>query len=254
MMRPELIAVEAGGLTWLVREDSAPSVTLLRDPEHYLAQRELLIKDSAIVTISRVPAASPSDKRLVLRRLNYRNWRHCLRDFFRPSRAMMAMVRGLELEAAGVPTPRPLAVAEVRRCRWPRRAYLVTEEVPQALGIGWVIRQKPKTIPTLSGKLAAALAKLHDAGFSHRDLKPANILVSGDNEVTFIDLDAVRKFGTLPEGRALEDLTRLGRGLDGFPGISALLYGRFLKHYCRLRGLNWQHWWGLLRASSGLMR
>ena len=166
------------------------------------------------------------------------------------------MLRGLDLEAAGVPTPRPLAVAEVRRCRWPVRAYLVTEEVPEALSIGWVVRQKPNRVPELSRKLAAALAKMHDAGFSHRDLKPANILVSGDGEVTFIDLDAVRRFKTLPECRALEDLTRLARGLSGFPGISALLYARFLKHYCRARGLNWKHWWRLFRASrpDGLMR
>ena len=255
-MHPDLIAVGAGNLTWLVREDCAPSVPLLKDPDHFLSRRELLIKDSATVTIGRVPPNSSADKTLILRRLNYRKWRHCFRDFFRPSRARMAMLRGLELESAGIPTARSLAVTEVRRCRWPVRAYLITEEVPKALSIGWVIRQRPKAVPVLTRNLAAVLAKLHNAGFSHRDLKPSNILVSGDNEVTLIDLDAVRRFKAVPKRRALQDLARLAQGMDGFAGISALLYGRFLEHYCRLRGLDWQHWWRNLRASprNELMR
>jgi len=242
------IKVRVGRFTWIVREDSAPCASLLKDPDQHLTTPELLIKNSDIVTIGRVPPTSPKDKRLILRRLNYRNWRHQLRDFFRPSRAKMAFVRGLALEAAAVPTPRALAVAEVRRLRWPIRAYLITEEVPDALNIGWVIRRKRAVLADLTLNLAAALAKLHASGFSHRDLKPSNILVHGNNEIAFIDLDAVRQYPRLPETRAVDDLVRLAQGLFGSPGISALLLARFLRHYCRLRTLDCQRWWSLLRA------
>jgi tRNA A-37 threonylcarbamoyl transferase component Bud32 len=245
--RDTLVAVGAGSFNWLVREDGVPGVSLLQDPDSYLGRPELLIKNSDIVTIGRVPPASATDRGLILRRLNYRNWRHRLRDLFRPSRAKMAMMRALALEAAGVPTPRALAVAEVRRFRWPVRAYLITEEVPDAFGIGWIIRRDKRVPGELPRKLALALAKLHEAGFSHRDLKPSNILVYNQDEVAFIDLDAVRQFKRLPDTRAMDDLVRLGRGLSGFPGISALHLARFLRHYCRSRGRDSQQWWALLK-------
>jgi tRNA A-37 threonylcarbamoyl transferase component Bud32 len=221
---------------------------LLERPDGYLSRGELLIKNSDNVTIARVPAASASDKGLILRRLNYGNLRHRLRDLFRSSRAGLAMRRGLALEMAGVPTPRALAFCEIRRFRWPMRAYLITEEVSDALNLGWVIRTRRGVAPELNRNVAIVLAKLHAAGFSHRDLKPSNILIHGKHEVTLIDLDAVRRFKRLPDRRAVDDLVRLAHGLNGFPGITALLSARFLKHYCRSRGFDCKLWFRLLRA------
>lgn len=56
-------------------------------------------------------------------------------------------------------------------------------------------------------ELAAAIASLHDAGFSHRDLKPANILLNGD-ELILAD------FGlSLPVDEAADRLTELNEGV-----------------------------------------
>jgi tRNA A-37 threonylcarbamoyl transferase component Bud32 len=139
----------------------------------------------------------------------------------------------LALEQAGVATPRVVAVGVHRWIRWPVRAYLIIEYVPDAvtldhfLGHGWPSK--------LVYPLADLVARLHAHGFSHRDLKATNVLVDRHHRPWLIDLDGVRDYGRLPDARAVLDLARLAQDLvvrNIPPGRSAL---RFLGRYCQQR-------------------
>ena len=134
----------------------------------------------------------------ILRRLNYGKFIHRLRDIFRPSRAVRAFIASTWLEQAGIPTPRALAAADVRCCCWPKAAYLITEEIPDArtLAALFAAKQKiPATVPEL-------IARLHNHGLSHRDLKWTNILFDENLSPWLIDLDGVRRLQNVSEARA----------------------------------------------------
>src|SRR5688572_1240736 len=173
--------IKVGNFTWLARQ----SLPILENPESFLNDPSRFIKSSRVVTIARVPP------NLILRRLNYGKFIHRLRDLFRPSRAIRALIASTWLEQAGVPTPRALAAAEVRRMRWPVAAYLVTEEIPNARTLAFLFSAKQKIPPGLP----ELIARLHNAGLSHRDLKWTNILFDEKGAPWLIDLDGIRRVG-----------------------------------------------------------
>ncbi|MCI0746966.1 MAG: lipopolysaccharide kinase InaA family protein [Verrucomicrobia subdivision 3 bacterium] len=228
-----------GGLRWWVRPDAdAPGVhQILKDPDSFLADPAMHLKNYDLVTMSRVPSKSDAEPSLVLRRLNYGRLRHRLRDVLRASRARRAFIISLRMEQRGIRTPRALAVAEVRRMRWPVKAYLITEEVPLAVNLGEHLLGKKFIHRRIIQHVAELIARLHDAGFSHRDLKYTNILVDAKLEPWVIDLDGVRNLGRVPARRAVADLAVLARNFREYPNRLRWEGARFLKHYCRQRGL-----------------
>ena len=229
--------ISAGKLRWKVRTDITLETIshVLSDPEARLREPSLYFGNYSLATIARVPAPSPGAPSLVLRRLNYGRVRHRLKDFFRPSRAQRAFTMGLSLERAGVATPRALAAAEVRRLRWPTKAYLITEEVANARTL-CALRAEFRTVPRqLILRLAELLGRMHDAGFSHRDLKHSNILIDSNLDPFLIDLDGVRRYPNLSAERAIRDLAVFGRELRSKPKMLLWSGVRFLKHYCRCR-------------------
>src|SRR5687768_7367494 len=162
--------IKAGQLTWLVREPNAQLFPILENPEAFLRDRSRFIKSSRVVTIARLAPG------LILRRLNYGKPIHRLRDFLRPSRAVRALIACTWLEQAGVPTPRALAAAEVRFLRWPKAAYLVTEEIPNARTLASLFSARQKLPAGIARRTADVIALLHDQRLSHRDLKWTNIV------------------------------------------------------------------------------
>src|SRR4030095_13016502 len=158
-----------------------------------------------------VPPLERGSGPLLLRRLNYGRPRHRWGDICRPTRVERAFRHGLALEQAGVATPRVVAVGVRRWIRWPVRAYLIIEYVPDTvtldhfLGHGWASK--------LAYPVADLLPRLHAHGFSHRDLKATNVLVDRHHRPWLIDLDGVRDYGRLPDPRAVLDLARLAQEL-----------------------------------------
>ncbi len=221
-------SIKAGGMVWLARE----SLALMDDPEAFLRDRSLIIKSSTVVTISRVPP------NLILRRLNYGKFRHRLRDCFRSSRVFRALIASTWLEQADIQTPRVLAAAEARVLRWPRTAYLVTEEVPKARTLAAVFSSTQR-VPT---GVADLIGKLHNRGFSNRDLKWTNILFDQQLSPWLIDLDGVRRVGPVGARRAQEDLLTLARCFVTYPRTLKWSGGRFLYRYCALRELSFKQW------------
>jgi tRNA A-37 threonylcarbamoyl transferase component Bud32 len=112
-----------------------------------------------------------------------------LRGLLLDHRLRGAFRAGFLLEVRGVPTPRVLLLREDRRLGLVRAAWLVTELVPDAVGLseylwtefhgktrvrGEAARRK-RVLARRTGELIRAV---HDAGIATHDLSPQNILVS----------------------------------------------------------------------------
>jgi tRNA A-37 threonylcarbamoyl transferase component Bud32 len=235
-----------GPWVWTTRADEPPTWwrVVLADPEPWLRDPSRHFKNSRNVTLARVPSPAPGQPGLVLRRLNYGRWRHRFCDAFRPSRAQRAFRSALALEAAGLPVARALAVADLRRWRWPVHAYLLSHEIPHAGTLAQWARQPAPWPRPLIAALADLLARLHAAGFIHGDLKASNVLMATDGQPWLIDFDGVRRFTRVPRARAVADLARLMTGiLEAGGRETPVTAGRFLKLYCAERNLDdWREW------------
>jgi tRNA A-37 threonylcarbamoyl transferase component Bud32 len=242
-----------GALWWTTRAEvrnEADWMRALSDPDACLAAAVHRFKDSSNVTIVRLPAASQTGPNLVLRRLNYGRLRHRLRDTFRRSRAQRALRMALRMEAAGLPVARGLAAADVRRWRWPLRAYFVTEEIRAARTLAEIANGPAQPPRECVERLAQLLAQLHERGFSHRDLKATNVLFDPEGQPFLIDLDGVKQFRHLPRKRAAKDLARLVAGLRSSPWLQPRLIIRFLKVYCRAQTeSDWRAWFSMVEAA-----
>ncbi len=231
------------GLCWTVRAGMAEGTldAVLEAPDAFLADPTHHFKNSRNVTIASIPRAGETG--WVLRRLNYGKRLHRLRDSLRPTRAHRAFSHGLRLEQAGVATARVLAVGEIRRLGWPVRAYLLTEEIPNAETLHQLLQSRAPTLPAALASLAEALAKLHDAGYLHRDLKATNVLFDNQSHAHLIDLDGVRRMRGPTHRQAVADLARLAKDMMAVPTFSRDDWDAFLQTYCRHRGLtDWRSW------------
>jgi tRNA A-37 threonylcarbamoyl transferase component Bud32 len=235
-----------GSLIWTLRTDQPPTWwrAVLADPEAWLRDPSRHFKNSRNVTLARVPSPAPGQPGLVLRRLNYGRWRHRFCDTFRPTRAHRAFHSARALEAAGLPVARPLAVADLRRGRWPVHAYLLSQEIENARTLAqWAHPTRPWS-HSLVATLADLLARLHEAGFIHGDLKATNVLITTAELPWLIDFDGVRQFTRVPRARAAKDLARLMTGsVEAGGKASAFTAARFLKLYCASRHRDdWREW------------
>lgn len=235
--RSRWVTIRSGGLKWRINPDlqSSTDLSFITEPDDFLEDPQLLLKNTRLVTIGRIPSNPPGAPGLVLRRLNYGRFRHQVRDFFRPSRAFRAMRHSLALEQAGLPVPRAVAVADVRKFRWPITAYFVTEEIPRAITLREHLARNGRLPAEVVGRLAQLFATLHSAGFIHGDTKSTNILLDERLHPWLIDLDGVRRFAQTPAKAAIRELARLALEIQPFPLVFKRSGLRFLTTYCRCR-------------------
>jgi tRNA A-37 threonylcarbamoyl transferase component Bud32 len=232
----EVIGYQAGRLRWLVRRATGREITEILDgPDRFLVEPARLLAHSDLITLGMIPPLTADTPPLLLRRLNYRRLRHRLRDCFRPTRAERAFRHGLGLEQAGVRTPRVLAAGVERRLRWPVRAYLLTEFVPDAVTLDQYLTAQRRLPRELVVRLADLLARLHAQGFSHRDLKASNVLFDRALQPYLIDLDGVRHHGSPNDKETLANLARLAREFVVYPSELGWNAARFLQRYCQQR-------------------
>ncbi len=205
--------LEIGAIRWHVAGEQAGRLEKWLSahfPGILTESENVLKKDKG----SRVASAAG----LVLKESTARKGRSMLRFGLRRSGARRAFTIGNELNAHGVPTPRPVAWATVRRFGLRERDYLVTEKVENAC----LLTEKLKTaggdkterewIVRMLGRL---LALFHCSGFSNRDMKDTNILVTenGGLKLWVVDLDGVRQKGMVTRTRAFRDFWPIVRSL-----------------------------------------
>lgn len=122
-----LFSVRRGafGLRAIRRDEEAAMVPVL-DQADALLDRGHLYKTGGAASVGKVEV---SDRTLVIKRYNIKNFAHWLKRFWRPSRAWHSWREGHRLAFLGIATPQPLALLE-KRFLWLRRgAYLVTEHL-----------------------------------------------------------------------------------------------------------------------------
>lgn len=233
----ELTHLRFGKLRWTIRQGVNVDgiLPLLQKPETFLHESAKQIKNSRVVTIVRVPPLARGQMPLILRRINYGKSLHRLRDFFRQSRAQRALRNSLLLERAGINTPQALAACDCRLLFWPRKAYLVTEEVRAASTLAALHFHKHGIQRGPALKIADLIGRLHNQGLSHGDLKWTNILVDRNSEPWLIDLDGVEKFAKIADAKAQLDIARLGRCFLPYPATLKWTGTRFLRQYCQSR-------------------
>lgn len=147
-------------------------------------------------------------------------------------RAHRSFRLGLELEAAGLPTPRPLAIFEGHAEGQGRGVWIVLAH-RKGQDLDSVLEQRklePDERAQLWGELGRVVGEMHVAGYRQRDLKAPNVLVqrtrSGDLKVALLDLEGMARTKK-PTARAtrIEDLGRLIASLRGVHAQAAGVSG-----------------------------
>jgi len=243
-----------GRLRWAIRthlwRDELNAV--LDRPDESLAAAGTVYKQSRNVSVACIPSNSSEPRGWVLRRLNYGTRMLQLRDTFRRSRAHRALRHSAWLEQAGVPTARVVAAADDRFLRWPRRGYVLSEEIEQPITLAQLLARHQPLPRSGVAELAGLLGRLHQHGLSHRDLKASNVLFNGQGHPFLVDLDGVRRVRFAARSRAVADLARLARDITFGPTVSVWSAVHFLQTYCRHRGSpDWRWWWRAIERRLG---
>jgi tRNA A-37 threonylcarbamoyl transferase component Bud32 len=180
----------------------------------------------------------PDGRPAVLKRHN-RAGQRALRNVGRPSRSLAAFRKGHAMLVRGVATARPAAAADFRGGPGRRQTVLLTEPVEGRTLPDWLRGGPPPgERRRVTWRLARAIRRLHDAGFSHRDLKAPNVLVTpppGSRPV-LVDLDGLREAWYVSNGRRARDLMRLSVSLDEWGVARRTDRLRFLRAYLGRRG------------------
>ncbi|HWL73460.1 MAG TPA: lipopolysaccharide kinase InaA family protein, partial [Burkholderiaceae bacterium] len=104
---------------------------------------------------------------------------------------------GVQLSAAGIPTPMPRACLEYRVGPWGRRSYLITDFI-EGTSLYRYIRfgsQSEEELRHVARQVANIWQRFIETGVSHNDMKPENFIVDEDLRVWVIDLEKVRLHG-----------------------------------------------------------
>lgn len=171
------------------REEASLLHDLLAAPDAAVeAGGALKLGGSATVALVEQPG-----RRLVIKRYNIKGVAHWLRRCWRPSRAWHSWVEGNRLAFLGIPTPRPLAMLELRWLGLRRRSYLITE---YAAGEDIIARFQPYLSGSPPEPELSALDQLFDAllreRISHGDMKGTNLFWE-QGRWSLIDLDAAQQ-------------------------------------------------------------
>lgn len=210
---------DGNGLVAVRREREAQLKVILSAPDDYVAEG-FPLKKGGSATVARVDVQGEA---LVIKRYNIKNLVHCLKRFWRPSRAWHSWVEAHRLDLLGIATPQPLAVIETRRFGLRGRSYLITEYVS---GQDIIARFEPYVDASPPEQELLALEQLFAAlireRISHGDLKGTNLLWQ-DGSWALIDLDALHQHRSVAQFRQAfaRDRARL---LRNWPADSVLYH------------------------------
>ena len=146
-----------------------------------------------------------SGRVIYYKRYDYRTrWKAALRFWLRPSKAAIEKWGYRRYHACGVDVPRTVAFGEARIMGLLRVAFIVTEEVPDAVSLdtfvaaglpGIPVAERIVQMSAFAGRLADTIRKAHSACLFHYDLKWRNILIqSRGSEYYPVIIDCPRAF------------------------------------------------------------
>jgi len=171
----------------------------------------------------------------------------------RASRARKNWDRGAELLAAGIATPRPLALLE--RKGWGSQDWLITEAIEDVVDLDQVAlallprhddRERASVKARLGAEIARLFVALDRAHLHHRDLKASNILLTDWDgsapRVWLVDLDGLTISKRSEAGLRRQRLVRLAASLAGYSTIARVDYARVLRAYHALLGAPATRW------------
>jgi tRNA A-37 threonylcarbamoyl transferase component Bud32 len=251
--------VRAGGVRGLAVRDLPEDFLreLAADPDAAFARPGVkLLKRCVSSTVAELEVPTPDGPMaLILKRVNTRGALGLLKNLLRPSAVRRSWLMGHGLCERWLPTARPLAVLHRYRAGFlPAEGYLLTEKVPDAVGLSEAVRscRDPRVLRAWAGRLARAVRAMHDRGVSHRDLKAPNVMLRGaatdpgTAAPVLIDLVGVSaSAGAVPFARRARELARLNASFLAMPNVTRAERLRFLLAYLRAgeRQPDWKSWW-----------
>lgn len=224
--------------------------------------RRKILKDSASVIVCRenLPINEKTSLPIVCKRSMPGGLKR-LTSAFRTSRSMLTWERANALLHRQIPTARPLAVVEKRRCGFLLDSLLVTEYLENAHDLDTLvtIHLRDLLVPRqralkdhIIGQIVSILCRLAEGGRIHRDMKAPNVMVQWDPDSTdpprvlLVDLDGVLKpWRTRPDG-GVRAIMRLNVSLDHCRLVTRSDRLRFLKRYLERTGqptADWKTLW-----------
>lgn len=253
-------------MRWTLCEETEAAthmIGLIEDLERDSA-RAWLIKERPGRAVFRVPARYARYGAVIAKYHQPRSLLERIKYALLPTRAAREWKSALRLREAGVPVPDMLALGEFwEHGLWWTRAVLFARAVEPGTALNDHLLASPPSadVRRLGLRLAAHVARLHDAGFQAHDLHGWNILLRQTAEgldLCFVDLDEMRALGSASLRRAADDLARLGV----LAPVTAFTKLRFLVNYLRARNIpraRWRGWTGEVnkraaRIAAGLKK
>lgn len=237
--------------------------TLLRDPDGAFTRPDAkLLKRCVTSTVAELELPTPGGPRaVILKRVNVRSALDPLKNLFRSSAVRRSWLMGHGLCERWLPTPRPLAAFHRRAGILPAEGYLLTEKVPDAVGLSDAVREcrDAGTLRAWAERLARVVRAMHDRGISHRDLKAPNVMLQGaatdpaSATPVLIDLVGVRASAdAVPFARRAKELARLNASFLAVPHVTRGERLRFLRAYLGAgeRQPDWKSWWTAVSAAT----
>jgi len=231
---PEFAKVRIGEFKGFVRrsEWSDGLKSLLNQPRRMLAHA-IIVKDSHTTTVG---AVALPDKRVFVKRYNYRGPGYAFKNLFRSSRAKRVWQSGNSCHMRGIGVALPLAYLERRRLRVLCESYLLTAAVAGDELSEVLARQRGniRGKRLLIGQLARQVRQMHDVGIAHRDLKGENIIARQTGNMRFefriVDFDGVR-CRPVSERTRVKNLARLARAVAVEISLTSADRFRLVKNY-----------------------
>jgi tRNA A-37 threonylcarbamoyl transferase component Bud32 len=222
-----------------------------------------LLKQCVNSTVAELELQTPDGPRaVILKRVHARTAIDLWKNFFRASAVRRSWLFGHGLRERWLPTPRPLAMLHCYRAGMlPAEGYLLTEKVPDALGLSEAVKAccDAFTLRAWIERLARVIRAMHDRGISHRDLKAPNVMLQGaatdaaNATPVLIDLVGVKASATaVPFARRTKELARLNASFLTMPNVTRTERLRFLLAYLRrgVRELDWKKWWNAVSLAT----
>lgn len=200
---------------------------LSHDLDRHMADGRVMkdIHNSRSTGVSRV---SLLGRDVMIKRYNHKGLAHAVGRTIEGSRAKWSWFRSHVLQTARIASPRPLALAEIRRGPLVWKSYMLYEYVP-GRGLDSVLKDghvRQEDLDAAAREVHTLLSSLWDRRITHGDLKLQNILL-GSGTATLIDIDQMRVHLGERSFRSAQkkDLATLRHYLRRFERSESLLAG-----------------------------